>query len=104
MQRTQRPSHHVTDFRIPTNSDLKILQVVIEFTRIGEIGKIENYIFNFNTVVKGSQIFDIEYNHILNVLPQILIYNLKKLTFFTCNIVKILIFILCKIVLLCPKL
>ena len=51
MQRTQRPSHHVTDFRIPTNSDLKILQVVIEFTRIGEIGKIENCIFHFNTVV-----------------------------------------------------
>jgi hypothetical protein len=71
MQRNQRPSHHVTDFRIPTNSDLKILQVVIEFTRIGEIGKIENYIFHSDTLVKASQIFDIECNHI-KFLPQIL--------------------------------
>ena len=39
MKNNHRPSHHVSDFPISNNSDLKILQVVIEFTRIGEIGK-----------------------------------------------------------------
>ncbi len=38
MLKKPRTSHHVSDFQIAHNSDLKILQVVIEFVRIGEIG------------------------------------------------------------------